>query len=100
MCIRCINEYLTAEPALLNCFVDVEDKKTIPATFQYINNLTDYLTLSNKDFLNEFSQSFCNINNLDKIGKKFQQIFELLDFNKKFAHLQSDSENHMGLFII
>jgi hypothetical protein len=95
--IRCINEYLSAHPSLNSSVSGSDDRKTLASTYQYINNLTDYLTLSNKDFLTEFSQSFGNINNLEDLGKKFQYIFELLDFNsKKFAYLQHDFDNQMG----
>jgi hypothetical protein len=99
--IRCINEYLSANSISGNNAAGAaEDSKTLAATYQYINNMTDYLTLTNKDFLTDFSQSFCNINNLENISSKFQYIFDMLDFNKKLAYLQNDYDNQMGKTII
>lgn len=91
--LRCINDYLNIQPYL----GEEEIASSSHDTCQQINNKTEYLTLSNKDFLTEFSQSFCNINELDKVNKMFQIVFDLLNFSpSKFAYLHNDLDSEMG----
>ncbi len=100
MSIRCINDYLNVHPYLSSSTNEngVLDEKNSSSNFQYINNLSDHLTLNVKDFLNDFSQTFSNINNSDGIEKNIQQIFDLLEINgnKKFPFIQNDFDNQMG----
>lgn len=100
MSIRCINDHLRAQPSILNNFNrNFSNEFDSISTYQYINNLTDKLTLSQKDFLNDFCPFFYKINNLDELSHKIELIFEIFDSNKskkKFDYLEHEIDDQMG----
>lgn len=65
---------------------------------QYINNLTDELTITNKNFLADFCAYFQQIENTDELVNKLTHLFELFDVKKtkkRLDYLESmdDDEN-------
>ena len=100
--IRCINDYYSSlHPSILSSSSSSEADMSYSITsYQYINMITDSLTLTNKDFLSDFCSYLFKINNVDNFYLLLEPIFKYFDLNRlKKLNDMGDSylENQMGI---
>lgn len=89
MTLRCIENSLKANAANLNCLSQKE--LDLSTCFQFISNLTDYLTLSNNDFFSKFYSYFDKINNLNNLGNVIQSLFDFFKVNEDTTKVDMDT---------
>lgn len=76
---------------------------TRTAKLQFIQSLTDDLTITNQNFLVQFCSYFNNINNTDEIVNQISFLLELFDVEKTIKRLdylnnEEDDDIEMGRF--
>lgn len=74
---------------------------TRTAKLQYIQSLTDDLTITNHGFLAQFCSYFNKINNTDEISNQISLLLELFDVEKTIKRLdylrnEDEEEEEMG----
>lgn len=88
MTLRCIENSLKANPNL-NCLSQKE--LDLSTCFQFITNLTDYLTLSNNDFFSKFCSYFDKIIDLSNLAKVIQTLLEFFKVNEDMTRVDMES---------
>ncbi|CAF0770482.1 unnamed protein product [Brachionus calyciflorus] len=95
--LKCIDSNLKTHPNL-NCLSHLKELDSTTC-YQYVNNLTDYLTMSQKDFFGKFSPYFEKMNNLDRLDQILQKLFDLFNVNKtneikyRYGHHESELDD-------